>query len=834
MKRTILASLIPAMLLTACGGDSNKNETSPIAQSRSDHTEIRVIDGYLSNANVYLDKNDNGVFESTEKIGVTSESGLILVKSAELKHSLGAIAVPYETADQDRPYHAVLRTFELHAPNGSKVVSPFTDLVYREAERLKAGSVDSIDLYVAQAAQTIESELKVLGAPDNLDILSYDFVADNSLFAKKVHKVALSLVEAEKSGNDDYLTDLLPYFVSEANSLSENVLSDHNTYITGDIDDAGDGFIYVDSVRTEAYFSSENSKLQALSDTVKGLSAKVGSELHTQNIDISNLFEGKVNLEILSTLGEPLTSLNGLELSVSDTQLTISGTPYLDGINKFILKATEIVKDKEERNSHVVLTLDVEPKYLKPTLTTTGKRELERLASIFKESVTGGDTIFVELSTGELFSPGIEASSVGEERFNLSIDASFGDLTLGQLKNLPNAIEHKLSMMENVTEDDRKALETSEQWVIYGNVANNAVGNYSVGYTYQHEVLSKDGNVLDHVVVSEEFAKLTVKSLAHANNVRTLESNVFGFKASPFTAAKDLYAQCKLVKFDSGKVFSNTFQASNYSDCPQNPEYFEIGTYTSNDSEINLIIDDKSYALDVWFNSQGSTGLTAFTLTDVLGNQSYHQGVYEVAKVEDIDPIESFVFGSSTSFQYGKDAFFNGDPLYLNRLSSFIFTLNKTSKRAQYPDLVSASFVYVRGEEKKAPIQNIDSQLSLLFSRTCSELGYDDGAASKDKKLIVSEAISSKGDIFRLSRVSTHGENCAFSYDTSNDFENLSTNYTESDFFEVTIHRTPKVLNWFDPMRGSLSSTRLANDHVETLRVEHISTTLLPKEPEQP
>ena len=74
---TSLGTLGASLLLFGCGGGGG--DSSPPAATSVD-MPITVVDGLIQNANVCLDKNNNGTCESGEPSGKTDVSGKVTLK----------------------------------------------------------------------------------------------------------------------------------------------------------------------------------------------------------------------------------------------------------------------------------------------------------------------------------------------------------------------------------------------------------------------------------------------------------------------------------------------------------------------------------------------------------------------------------------------------------------------------------------------------------------------------------------------------------------------------------------------------------------------------------
>ncbi|MGL5708717.1 MAG: hypothetical protein ACRDDF_10710, partial [Aeromonas sp.] len=109
-------------VLVSCGG-----EGEPILQPQTREVELRVIDGYLHRASVWLDSNGNGELDPGEPQTRSDEQGRARLT---LPLKTGAVvmarAVAGQTRDLDDPDRTVTRDFLMMAPADSRLVTPLT------------------------------------------------------------------------------------------------------------------------------------------------------------------------------------------------------------------------------------------------------------------------------------------------------------------------------------------------------------------------------------------------------------------------------------------------------------------------------------------------------------------------------------------------------------------------------------------------------------------------------------------------------------------------------------------------------------------------------------
>ena len=129
MRILILALL--ALLLTACGGSggSSNSSTSSSSSSSSSSFTVTAIDGYLSSAEVYLDRNGDGIAGSDELVGSTDINGQIVLDSANKAYPVIIRAVAGITYDSDYT-DPISENYEMVSAAGNTVVTPFTTLSY--------------------------------------------------------------------------------------------------------------------------------------------------------------------------------------------------------------------------------------------------------------------------------------------------------------------------------------------------------------------------------------------------------------------------------------------------------------------------------------------------------------------------------------------------------------------------------------------------------------------------------------------------------------------------------------------------------------------------------
>ena len=165
-------------LLISCGGGSDSDQTS---------SQGVAIDGYLSNAVVFLDLNENGFLDEDEPSTLTDESGgySILASNADLnKFPIVVQAIAGSTVDLDEPDVEISNSYNLSAPPGKTIISPITTLVHAKMNE---------GLTLADATDSVAEDLSI---DSSLDIMGdyVDAKTSNNNY-EEIHNIASALAE---------------------------------------------------------------------------------------------------------------------------------------------------------------------------------------------------------------------------------------------------------------------------------------------------------------------------------------------------------------------------------------------------------------------------------------------------------------------------------------------------------------------------------------------------------------------------------------------------------------------------------------------------------------
>lgn len=127
-QHKIVLPWVVALSLAGCGGGDSNNTTPTPGTGTPDTVTISVIDGYLGDARVCVDRNLNRSCETDEWLAATTDAqGEAALDKADTQYGLIAQINAGETRDSDRIGY-VARSYQLYAAPGSAQVTPFTTL----------------------------------------------------------------------------------------------------------------------------------------------------------------------------------------------------------------------------------------------------------------------------------------------------------------------------------------------------------------------------------------------------------------------------------------------------------------------------------------------------------------------------------------------------------------------------------------------------------------------------------------------------------------------------------------------------------------------------------
>ena len=386
-KKTCLAASI-ALALTACGGSGSSD-------SNSDST-VTAIDGYLENAELWIDTNDSLTLDSgdTELAEKSDENGQFTLTADQQGHAVFIKAITGETIDSVRG--VVSTDFELSAPAGSTVANPMTKMV---VQQLAAGSTQ------AEAEDAVIESIQGSGLTASRELIFGDYLADTS----DQQAQALNIIGEILVDNAGLSIESQLQITSEVASAVQNVMIEDDSDLSS--------FFPNVTVNDEGSVEVETNSRPSITGSIAVQTLVFGDAL-TQ-IEAAAYFSD----EDQDTLAYELESkdnegLNGLV--IDRVTGIISGTPTLAGTFEYQVFAG----DDQSRSYPLNFSVVIETENTAPTVN-------EEIATLLQAEVstwelTVGEAVDYTLDISALFTDAESDALTYTSNINLSSGESSG------------------------------------------------------------------------------------------------------------------------------------------------------------------------------------------------------------------------------------------------------------------------------------------------------------------------------------------------------------------------------------------------------------------------
>ncbi|MCG3863470.1 MULTISPECIES: hypothetical protein [unclassified Photobacterium] len=186
MKKTkVFLAIATALTLSACGGGGDDSTPAPApADDPVTTKEYKAIDGYLVNADIYVDRNKNKIADEDEKLEqVTGTNGEFSVEEKDTKYPIIIKAIAGVTSDSDKE-GKIDKDFTFVADSGIDIISPFSTMAYKTDKTL----------------EELQTELDLPSGYINADYVAKKLVDESKSEAGKVHALARALTERIANG----------------------------------------------------------------------------------------------------------------------------------------------------------------------------------------------------------------------------------------------------------------------------------------------------------------------------------------------------------------------------------------------------------------------------------------------------------------------------------------------------------------------------------------------------------------------------------------------------------------------------------------------------------
>jgi len=363
-KKTCLAVSI-ALALTACGGSSD-------GSSGEANATLTAIDGYLANAELWVDTNDNLTLDNgdTKLAENSDDNGQFTLTAEQQGHAVFVKAIAGETIDSVRG--VVSTDFELSAPAGSSVANPMTNMVIQQ---LAANPT----LSQADAEEAVMKSIQDSGLTASRDLIFGDYLADTTdQQAQALNIIAESLVDNTDQSFENQLK-IASAVALEVQKVVEAQGSLTSFYPSVSVSN-GEAEV-VSNSRPEVKGTIETQTLE-LKDTLT-------------EIDVTGLFlDADQDTLTYQLVLKGNDELNGLSV---DSRGIISGTPTIAGTFEYQVFAN----DGKARSYPLTFTVKVESENTAPNINQAIADQLQAEVSNWELSV--GEAVDYTLDISALF-----------------------------------------------------------------------------------------------------------------------------------------------------------------------------------------------------------------------------------------------------------------------------------------------------------------------------------------------------------------------------------------------------------------------------------------------
>ena len=389
MKKVSLLAASVAFALTGCGGsDGDSASTSPSPSG----VTITGFDGYFNQAVVFDDKNNNGILDINSDIilGLTDSEGKLSLsddefssvtslalqtltpggaKQATLIASNPQLFAGKYTIDMDHPTQAMEHEVVFRTLPGENIISPLTDLVV-----LEAGS-NPTEQNIVDAKKTVNESLGL--DAESEDAFS-DVIANGDA---ELHKTAQILTESKAADPVAYAAKPTAVAKEATQVVADNKdkIDDEDFKPVVDGDTSTDPIINHKLVVNEIVKESVEKHFDDLElSSHIGLQVEVdlfvGETLLFDDEKDSNLVEIKPSITT-----KMLEEISGVEISIDNDQLLITGTPSLIR-DTYIITLSADDKDSVGKFVGTAITtfeLDIELENEAPEVNDSEKENVE-------------------------------------------------------------------------------------------------------------------------------------------------------------------------------------------------------------------------------------------------------------------------------------------------------------------------------------------------------------------------------------------------------------------------------------------------------------------------
>ncbi|PMN90704.1 hypothetical protein [Enterovibrio norvegicus] len=376
-KQAVLALAISsALALSACGGsdDSGTSGGGNIGGGggtvQPGGVIITAMDGYFLNAAVFVDSNNNGMWDTNQEavLGLTDAKGQVkltkepegtlaiqtIVPNGQMQQALieqdpAKYAGKY-TVDMDHPSQPMEHEIVLRSPNKGEdkvTISPLTDLVM-----IHVGENADDEAAIAEAEQKVAAQL-------NVENVYVNYIETDN---KELHKTAQILTETKATDSNyaDKVEEIVEEAVTVVGDMTEEEVEDPDFKPVVDGDIATPPTVDYKTVVIEESAKAIQAELNTFN---VDLQTSAPAEGISVSADIATLFQDK---DIKNDAGEPLPFAS-TDMTLDATQLIAAGIEVKFENNQLVVSLAPNTKPTKAGVFNIEITLNPQDKVTETT-----------------------------------------------------------------------------------------------------------------------------------------------------------------------------------------------------------------------------------------------------------------------------------------------------------------------------------------------------------------------------------------------------------------------------------------------------------------------------------
>ena len=304
-----------AFLLTACGGGSSKTTgdggtpTEPGIPTSPGGLSGRVVDGYVANARVFLDANNNKLFDAVEEYSITNSEGVFSGLNEASTHTL--VVDNYAGTARDTSTGFGLG-FTMAAPTGYEVITPVTTLVVGLMERGKT-QADSEAIVTSTLGLTADFDLSSFDPFENL--LTESAASGERSSAEAYQLAAMKVANIMLVRDGDYTNTVDRDFQSFLDKFASAIEQKYNSGETFNFSDVSDLRLVVNEISNKQVIELANSNS----------ATSYRDLLDDQLISLSGTSDGSIDVQSGATEQLVAVEIDGTFNAADGYSLTITG-----------------------------------------------------------------------------------------------------------------------------------------------------------------------------------------------------------------------------------------------------------------------------------------------------------------------------------------------------------------------------------------------------------------------------------------------------------------------------------------------------------------------------